>query len=180
MKLSFDLASIPWTPLGWRAWNWQAGPAPETGVSGAADAKRLRYFCGDSGFPVNQTHPAWRHAAAAGGRSRGCICRLQKKISPLRRLHRLDGPRCVSVSVQHLHLGFQRPTQTCCARTEGNTASQVLTRKSDHEQSGRVAGRSGGLRLFGKFRRQSQSRFGSANQAVPDGSPQVTKISSKP
>ncbi len=60
----------PWNiPGTMRAWNkyWEQSDAlfhSEAGVPGAADAKLIRKFCGDSGLPADETHPAWRHAAA--------------------------------------------------------------------------------------------------------------------
>lgn len=60
----------PWKiPGSMRAWEkyWKQSDAlfhSEAGVTGAADAKLIREFCGDSGLPADETHPAWRHAAA--------------------------------------------------------------------------------------------------------------------
>jgi beta-mannosidase len=60
----------PWKiPGPLRAWKkyWDQSDAlfhSEVGVPGAAGVKLIREFCGDSGLPADETHPAWRHAAA--------------------------------------------------------------------------------------------------------------------
>jgi beta-mannosidase len=60
----------PWKiPGSMREWKkyWEQSDAlfhSEAGVPGAAAAKLIRKFCGDSGLPADETHPAWRHAAA--------------------------------------------------------------------------------------------------------------------
>jgi len=60
----------PWKiPGPMRDWEkyWEQSDAlfhSEAGVPGASDAELIREFCGDSGLPADETHPAWRHAAA--------------------------------------------------------------------------------------------------------------------
>ena len=60
----------PWKiPGSMRAWNkyWEQSDAlfhSEAGVPGASDAKLIHEFCSDSGLPADESHPAWRHAAA--------------------------------------------------------------------------------------------------------------------
>jgi beta-mannosidase len=57
---------IPGTMRAWKNY-WMQSDAlfhSEAGVPGASDAKLIREFCGDSGLPADETHPAWLHAAA--------------------------------------------------------------------------------------------------------------------
>jgi beta-mannosidase len=57
---------IPGSMPAWKKY-WEQSDAlfhSEAGVPGASDAKVIREFCGDSGLPADETHPAWRHAAA--------------------------------------------------------------------------------------------------------------------
>jgi beta-mannosidase len=73
---------IPGTMRGWEKY-WEQSDAlfhSEAGVPGASDVRLIREFCGDSGLPADESHPAWRHAAAwwlqwneflaAGGKSK--------------------------------------------------------------------------------------------------------------
>lgn len=58
--------NIPGSLHEWREY-WERSDAlfhSEAGVPGAADATLIRRFCGDEGLPANESHPAWRHAAA--------------------------------------------------------------------------------------------------------------------
>jgi beta-mannosidase len=52
-----------------RTWEkyWEQSDAlfhSEAGVPGASPLRLIREFCGDSGLPADESHPAWRHAAA--------------------------------------------------------------------------------------------------------------------
>jgi beta-mannosidase len=57
---------IPGSVPAWKKY-WEQSDAlfhSEAGIPGASDARLIREFCGDSGLPADETHPAWRHASA--------------------------------------------------------------------------------------------------------------------
>jgi beta-mannosidase len=122
---------IPGTLQEWTQY-WEKSDAlfhSEAGVPGAADAKRIREICGDSGLPADESHPAWRHAAAwwlqwqeyraAGGNqhSLGKLVRWSQRRQAIGLAVALDAcrrkfPRCGGFIVWMGHDAFPVPCNT--------------------------------------------------------------------
>jgi beta-mannosidase len=123
--------NIPGTLAEWTQY-WQKSDAlfhSEAGVPGAADVNLIRAFCGESDAPPDESHPAWRHAAAwwlqsrefqaagGAGRSLDAYVRWSQRRQKIGLAVALDAclrkfPRCGGFILWMGHDAFPMPCNT--------------------------------------------------------------------